>query len=335
MDLEESHYEEVYQVLFTNPFGLEFQALFNKCKSFPEQTDLSRCVHRAGQQGNVVKKNGIYKLTTEKYKEMSGGQEPPVEEEKLDPITEAIKELVAKDPSIPKLPEQPVAEPESKPKPTRVIRSAIQRTEVKPITNKPPLEAMPFGDLQHTKTMGGIALALYKARDITMGLSMDDLIEWTGGTKMSIYQTLPKLIARQYVVREGVSHSRHVRYRWSGNFRYPFAKWEKEDDALLKYPSLLAFENRGDHTTRTVTVPPDQVSPTDVDQERPSGDMAVSVSDKQCELPDLSVGFAQWGPRIPASPALTRTYIDLQLKSLQAQADVLLHLREHMLAEAE
>lgn len=335
MDLEDNHFEEVYGILFKHPHGLEFQPLYQKCKSFPEGVDLSRCLHRASQQGNIFKSAGIYKLTTEKYKDMSGGQEPPTEEEKSDPITEAIKELVAKDSSIPKLPDTQPIQTEPEPKPARVIRSTIQRTKVGSISGKQSIESKGFGNLQRSKTLGGTALALYKARDTVAGLTMEDLIEWTGSTKLCLYQVLPKLIERKYIVRDGVPRSRSVRYRWSGNFRYPFVQWEKEDDELLKYPSILAFQNRGDSTTRVVAVPPEEVQSMDAVEKHTSGDMVDSVPTDVGRIHGIPTGFFVWGPQIPLRDNdSARTLIDLQLKSLQAHMEVLTHMRQLLSAEA-
>ena len=349
MDIEDCHYEEVYSILFKTPLGMPFAALYKQCKLFPEETDLSRVLHRAGQQGNVLKKNGIYRLTTEKYKEMSGGKEPPTEEPIVEPpvakpsvvkspvqkekpkhdIDAEIKALLEKNPETkdvmgtvtePEVPAEPVREP-------KVIVSSVKRTEVPKA--KVDVE-LPFGDLQRSKAMGGAALALYKVRSSDIYLTLSELSEWTGCNNIVLSQRLAVLVDRRYVEKDNSLGARKPRFKWAGNYRYPFDKYKETDDELVNFKNALAWSERHG-SVKAVTVPPDQVVIPENIKSSSSGDMVTHNVDGNNGLPNVSGGHAVWGNYIPGSGIDAAIFIDLQLKSLQAQMDVLLHVRKSMM----
>lgn len=352
MDIEDCHYEEVYDILFKTPLGMPFAALYKQCKLFPEETDLSRVLHRAGQQGNVLKKNGTYRLTTEKYKEMSGGKEPPTEEpiaetpvvkpsvvkssvQKEKPkydIDAEIKALLEKNPETkdvmgtvtePEVPAEPVREP-------KVIVSSVKRTEVPKA--KVDVE-LPFGDLQRSKAMGGAALALYKVRSSDIYLTLSELSEWTGCNNIVLSQRLAVLVDRRYIEKDNSLGARKPRFKWAGNYRYPFDQYKETDDELVNFKNALAWSERHG-SVKAIIVPPDQVGNTAEVSTDPSRNVVAHNVDVNSGLPNVSGGFPVWGNQIPGSGIDAAIFIDLQLKSLQAQMDVLLHVRKSMISPA-
>lgn len=342
MDIEDCHYEEVYDILFKTPLGMPFAALYKQCKLFPEETDLSRVLHRAGQQGNVLKKNGIYRLTTEKYKEMSGGKEPPAEEPVVEAtpvkakptldITAEIKALLEKNPET-KAVMGTVTEPVASAEPIRepkVIVSSVKRTEVPKA--KVDVE-LPFGDLQRSKAMGGAALALYKVRSSDIYLTLSELSEWTGCNNIVLSQRLAVLVDRRYIEKDNSLGARKPRFKWAGNYRYPFDKYKETDDELVNFKNALAWSERHG-SVKAITVPPDQVdntAKTNADSSRNMASHDAVINDR---VPNVSGGFPVWGNQVPGSGIDAAIFIDLQLKSLQAQMDVLLHVRKTMMTPA-
>ena len=339
MDIEDCHYEEVYDILFKTPHGLPFAALYEQCKLFPEETDLSRVLHRAGQQGNVLKKNGIYRLTTEKYKEMSGGKEPPAEEvivevpaaKKNKPaidINAEIKALLEKNPEtkavMGTIAEPKVVEPVHEPK---VIVSKVKRTEVPKA--KVDVE-LPFGDLQRSKAMGGAALALYKVRSSDIYLTLSELSEWTGCNNNVLSQRLAILVDRRYIEKDNSLGLRKPRFKWAWNYRYPFDQYKETDDELVNFKNVLAWSERHD-SVKAITVPPDQVDNTAKTSTDPSRNMVTHNADINDGAPNVSGGFPVWSNQVLGSGIDATIFIDLQLKSLQAQMDVLLHVRKSMM----
>ena len=340
MELEDEHYNEVYQALLANPLGLAFDLLYKKCKLFDEETDLSRCLHRASQQGNVIKKNSIYKLTTEKYKEMTG-KEPPSEEvvepvvektTKVDPIAAEIRSYFERDPTVkPLLGTAPVEPVKQEPAP-KVFRVPAKRTEAPAV-----IAEKPFGDLQRSKTLGGAALALYKLRNESdPWLSLNDLSEWTGSSTVVLSQRMSVLLDRKYVEKDNSLGLRKPRFKWADNFRYPFDVWKNTDDTLVKY-TLLEWTNRTG-TKKAISIPPDQVVVTP--------DMVKSTESSTSRNMDAGVANLDIGlhalPTLGITPGVERfidsahhpKLLDLQINVIKAQLELLTHIRENMAVAA-
>ncbi len=302
MDLEDNNYEEVYRVLFANTNGLTFDKIFDFCKTFEEKTDLSRCLHRAAQQGNVYKMNNTYKLTTEKYKELSGGQEPPEEKPALDSITEEIKELLNKNPETSKLigVVDKVSVEDKEPKRVFTIPT---RTVVKPLESSNA--ALPFGSLRRTEGMGGAALALYKTRNEPHGLTLSELVEWTGTDRTVLFSIMTKLCVRGYAIKDDSAGRLHITYKWSNKFRYPFMDSQSNDARLLKYPSFIEFSNRNG-TIKAISIPIDEVK---------------QDTQKHTEVTQHIT---------PVNFQTDEFLIDLQINMVKAQLEYLQYLKQHI-----
>ncbi len=239
MDLQDEHYEEVYKILFQNLSGLHFDQLYDKCKQFEEKTDLSRCLHRAAQQGTVRKlPSGLYVLTPVKYLDLSGGQEmpeatevvevkPEVKNKQPDAVTEEIRKLMETNPNTKDVIGK-IDPPKHTPRVVRVERKVQE--EAKPVKVE-----LSFGDLQRSKALGGAALALYRIRDdANPYLTLSDLSELTGCSNVVLSQRMAVLIERKYVIKDVSDGVRRPKFKWSGNFRYPFDQWRKSDDRRVK-----------------------------------------------------------------------------------------------------
>ncbi len=209
MELGDEYCEEIYQNLFVNPLGLDFDALWTMSKIFSDKADISRCLFSAKREGHILKDSEtlVYKLSDEKYKELSGGVEPPKEVQAVLSNTKTTK--VSK-----------------KPKDTTAMGDEPK-----------------IGNLRRNKLYGAVCLAIYLARE-TEGLSFEEVVEWAGINKEDFVYTAPKLTQLGYVRRSGSLKSKSSRFMWTGKFIYPFPTQHEDDVSLLKYPSLFEFQNR-------------------------------------------------------------------------------------------
>lgn len=316
MDLEDCHYEEVYSILVTNTAGLDFDALFKKSKLFDERTDLSRCLHRAGQQGNVFKKNNIYRLTSEKYKEMTGNDFPEIPQEKKtetsDPITNEIKKLMASNPDVQKSIKAAKATVVTK-EAEKVIPPKIHRID-KRASEAPKKEEkveLPLGNLRRSSALGGAAMALYRFRD-EAPLTTGDISEMTGAANNVLCIALAKLVKLGYATKD-VTNVKRPLFKWSGNFRYPFNGYQNRDDSLVKY-TVLAWSKRTG-TNKPISIPPDSVAVTPDTITVPTEESISEPAFKVAQLPmsDFIIGNLE--------------LIDLQIKAAEAKLNMLKHAR--------
>ena len=96
----------------------------------------------------------------------------------------------------------------------------------------------------------------------------------------------------------------------------PFDMYKEGDDELVNFKNSLEWSKRGEHSTRVVAIPPDQVEAVAVAEEGASSDVADVVSDNQPGILPLPTGALVWGPHVPACPTLARAFVDLQMKFL-------------------
>lgn len=256
MSVTDQQYDEVYDVLKRHLKGLSFEDLWRKCKGFDEKTDLSICLHRAGQQGNVHKESALYKLTASKYQDMTGQVLP---EEEQNSMVDEIRSLMQKVPEVAKKIEEVQKEEQVvKPKPEPKVHRVQPRTITKEPQHlvKPKPEELPPGDLRRSKVLGGVAFACYRFRDEENGLSYEDLMEMLGISKIMAYQVTGKLIERNYLIRTPDSTLRNAKFKWSNKFRYPFENWQKEDETMVRFTVAEWVKHKG--TSKVFLVPPDQ-----------------------------------------------------------------------------
>ena len=141
MELSSGQEDELRLVLAAHPIGISTDALYNKCSAglFADRMVMAKCIHAAKQQGWMHTKNGLHFLVTTA--------------KDYNPLTTvSLKEVQAF--------EQPKIEA-----PSAEVHATVNTS----ITQPEPVEAvratrLPFGDLHRSKSMGAVALALFKWR---------------------------------------------------------------------------------------------------------------------------------------------------------------------------
>lgn len=237
MEHVESQFSDVYAALFKYHNGLTVDELFKECQTFVERIELSQVLYRASNLGNVYKlKSGHYRLTLSKYLEMGG--EPDKYKQDTDEsanVTEKIRQAFLKDPKL-----KNVMDQTDEAKPARVW--TVQKTVTPKVETTTP--SKPMGSLRRTKVLGGVALALFKARDEERGLTIGELAEWIDCLEESIYGPLRSLIKDGYIEKKQLGSRSVSTYAWTGKYQYPFATTQAEDNQLLKYPTIIEFIKR-------------------------------------------------------------------------------------------
>lgn len=327
MELAPEQQSEITEVLARHPIGIKYKTLWDKCKTFDSELELSQVMHRMIQLGLVFKKFDLY------FKE---GQTPPEQAPKPEPVRRTSKMKPAsvqynEDTDIPSDDGDADDEDADSDEDLEVaahekIDKAEKRVIVRPVGLTPVAEVnaqaeqqKKNGNTQRTRSAGAALLAIYKLRDCRP-LTLDDLVFFTGSSKTTLYAAMQRAISAGYVLQD--RSGRHPLFKWSDKFKYPFDKWKATDDRLMAN-TINDWKAKEGLLVKAGT-------PVDEAEEG----VEVETSTSQSEQERLTL--AQFGVLVPKEPvhraSATLAHIDSQIQIHEAQLATLRSIREFMLA---
>ena len=181
------------------------------CTLFYSSTRLSRAIHCGIQLLEIYKSDGKYYSTVFDH---------PKEVVRMSVVDE-IRKLLQSDPEVASKLQ------EAKPKPRIFTKTAGKPTSLEKVVDAPKK----VGSLRRSLGTGAIAYALYRFRDDGW-LTFDELMELTGVAFSTLYASLIRLRDKGYVER---CVGKDLKYKWSGNFTYPFNTLLDGDAKLLRF----------------------------------------------------------------------------------------------------
>jgi len=314
MELSKDHEGAIIRALVDEEDGLDFTELFDSANIFEERRELSMALHAMIQQGTVYKRGEQYFAT-----DLSATPKPAVAaaQEASDDDDEDTESDEAE--NIP-----PVS------KRVESIREAANRIAAASTKMPPKFPVLKQGNLR--RTIGNqIAFVLYRYRNEDYSLPVSRIKDSLRDQPTGLYKALLNLTEAGYIKRFGTG--RATSYKWSGEYKYPFADVRAEDETYCK---ILPKSERGASSLAiSMTIPGKVEAPAvvETDEKEEKKILFIIPSDPVAEFP---VTASQSLPTSPAntphcSPSLAA--IDAQIQSCKEHLSFLQELRATMLRE--